>query len=47
MFQNRVVRRIFGFNKEDMITDEENYVMRRFIILFSQPTLLGLLNHEV
>ena len=39
VFENRVLRRIFGLKRNKAIGSEENYIMRRLMICSPHPIL--------
>jgi len=41
VFENRVLRRIFGPKRDEVTGNGENYIMRSLMICTSHPTLFG------
>jgi len=41
VFENRVLRRIFGPKRDETTVNGENYIMRSLIIYTPHPTLFG------
>jgi hypothetical protein len=41
VFGNRVLRKIFGLEKEEVIDDWKNFAMKSFIIYRFHQTMLG------
>jgi hypothetical protein len=41
VFENRVLRRIFGLNRDEVTGNGENFIMRSFMICTTQPILFG------
>ena len=41
VFENRVLRRIFGPKRDDVTGNGENYIMRSVMICTPRPILLG------
>jgi hypothetical protein len=41
VFENRVLRRLFGSKREDVKGSEENYIMRSLMICTAYPLLFG------
>jgi len=46
VFENRVLRRIFGPKGDEVTGCADNYIMRSLIICTPHPVLFGLLNGE-
>jgi hypothetical protein len=46
MFENRVLRRIFGPKRNEVHWSGENYIMRSLMICTPHPILLRLSNSE-
>ena len=46
VFENRVLRRIFGHRREEVKGSGENYIMRSFMICTAHPILFGRSNRE-
>jgi hypothetical protein len=40
VFENRVLRRIFGARRDEVTGNGENYIMRSFMILYSSPNIV-------
>jgi len=41
VFENRVLRRIFGLKRDEVTGEGENYIMRSLMICTAQPILFG------
>jgi hypothetical protein len=41
VFENRVLRRVFGPKRDEVTGNGENYIIRSFIICTPYPTLCG------
>jgi len=41
LFRNRVLRRIFGTNRDEVKMSGENYIMRSLMICTSHPIFFG------
>jgi hypothetical protein len=41
VFENRVLRRIFGPKRDEVTEERKNFVMRSFIICIPHPVLCG------
>jgi len=46
VFENRVLRRIFGPKRDEVTGNGENYIMRNVIFCSSRPILCGRKNRE-
>ena len=41
VFENRVLRRVFGPKRDEVTENEENYIMRSLVICTPYPVLCG------
>jgi hypothetical protein len=41
VFENRVLRRLFGAKREEVTGEWRNYIMRSLLICTAHPTLFG------